>query len=77
MVMATNDKLRETRGNPLPPPRFLTARQLARRWAIGLTSAYRYAESGLLPVFRIGGSVRFPLSAVERFESEHVVGGER
>lgn len=49
-------------------PKFLTPKQLARRWAISPAAAYRLLGNEL-PVVRIGrASLRIPIEAVERYE---------
>ena len=45
----------------------LTAAELAERLRVHITSIYRAVGRGELRPLRIGGSLRFPVSEVERF----------
>jgi hypothetical protein len=46
---------------------FMTVPQLARRWAISPAAAYRAAGS-VVPVLKVGASIRVPIEAVEKYE---------
>jgi excisionase family DNA binding protein len=51
--------------------RFLSVRQLAKRWQISMAHGYRMAGTEI-PALRIGGAVRIPLDAVEAFERKQL-----
>jgi excisionase family DNA binding protein len=53
-------------------PVFLTVPELAARWSVTDRTLRRLVGQGDLPVTRIGRSVRFRLSDVERYEADHV-----
>jgi excisionase family DNA binding protein len=46
----------------------LSARKLAERWSCHRDTIYKMIDRGDLPVRRIGGMVRIPLTAVEAIE---------
>jgi excisionase family DNA binding protein len=50
--------------------KFLTVRQLAKRWSISEAHAYRTIERGELPSMRVGQAIRVPLAAVESHERQ-------
>ena len=45
-----------------------TAEQLAERWSIPVSQAYRLARDGRIKCLRLGRYVRFALAEVEAFE---------
>lgn len=47
----------------------LTAEQVAERWQVPVSHAYRLAREGKVPHVRLGKYVRFKLDAIERFEN--------
>jgi predicted DNA-binding transcriptional regulator AlpA len=57
--------------------RYLTAPELAVRWGVSRARAYKYGDDGILPVFRVGDNVRYPLDAVERFERQYETQADR
>jgi predicted DNA-binding transcriptional regulator AlpA len=49
--------------------RYITVRDLAKRWGISRAHAYRVVERGLLPgAMRIANAIRVPIASVEAFE---------
>ena len=54
----------------------LTADQLAERWGRSRYQVYEMAKRGVLPVLRIGRSVRFRLTDIEAWEERQVRHGE-
>ena len=46
----------------------LTAEQVAERWQVPPSHAYRLAREGKVPSVRLGRYVRFRLDAIEAFE---------
>ncbi|QCQ93046.1 excisionase family DNA-binding protein [Rhodococcus sp. SGAir0479] len=57
--------------------RYMSAKQLAERWATNTMAVYRQIESGRLSVLRLGRSVRIPIEEVERFEAKNTFTRER
>lgn len=56
--------------------RFLTTRQLARRWMVSEATIKRWADAGHLRFSRtVGGHRRFALEEVARFQAERGLGG--
>jgi excisionase family DNA binding protein len=47
---------------------YLSPRELAVRLSVSLRMAYKLGEIGTLPVLRIGGTVRYPVAAIEAYE---------
>ena len=45
----------------------LTAKDVARRFAVSPSQVYQLARLGVLPCVRVGGAVRFDQAAVEKF----------
>jgi hypothetical protein len=48
----------------------LSRHHLADRWGCSTETVKRREKAGILPVYRIGGLVRYRLSDVERIEQE-------
>jgi excisionase family DNA binding protein len=53
---------------PPQPPSFLTPRELAARWRVGLSTIYDYKDRGQLPYTLVCGRIRFRLDDVEAYE---------
>ncbi|WP_139811696.1 helix-turn-helix domain-containing protein [Prescottella equi] len=51
--------------------RYMSAKELAERWATNTMAVYRQVESGRLAALRLGQSIRIPIDEVERFEAEN------
>ena len=52
------------------PPAFVSERQLARRWGVSMRTLQRWRAEHYGPAFmRIGGSIRYALDDVLRFEA--------
>ena len=49
-------------------PHFLTRQQLADRWMVSTKTVYLEAKRGRIRPTIIGGSVRFAIEEVERYE---------
>jgi|GEM_PF-4609245 len=54
-----------------PAATHLSARDLMARWRVSRAHVYRLIARGTIASIRIGGSVRVPLTDVERYEREH------
>ena len=52
---------------------FLTLNEVAERYRVGYLTARGWALGGHVPAFKIGGTWRVPLAALQRIEA----GGER
>jgi excisionase family DNA binding protein len=50
------------------PDRLLTAEDLARRWQVKKSQAWRLAREGKVPCVKLGRYTRFRLSEIEQFE---------
>lgn len=50
-------------------PKYLTTGEVGERWRLSRQSVRRRVSDGTLPAFRVGGSVRIPLAAVEAIEA--------
>lgn len=60
------------------PPQYITAKQLAQRWAISLSAVYNCkAGTHALTRIRFSGTVRFLLSEVESIERESLTRSRR
>ncbi len=56
-------------------PAYISANELARRWAMSLPAIYRLCERGVLETCRIGErSIRISVASVEKYERDHTVG---
>lgn len=51
-----------------PTPIFLTPKELAARWRLGLSTIYALKDTGHLPFYQLGGAIRFRLEDVEAYE---------
>jgi excisionase family DNA binding protein len=51
-----------------PSPIYLTPKELAARWRLGLSTIYALKETGHLTYYQIGGAIRFGLEDVEAYE---------
>lgn len=49
---------------------YLTTKQVANRWQIGVRTVWRFISQGRLPVHKIGGMTRILEQDVVRFETE-------
>ena len=47
---------------------YLTTKDLAQRWKVGVKKIYRMKNRGEIPFARFGGAIRFPLAAIEAYE---------
>jgi len=47
---------------------FLTPKELAGRWRLGLSTVYALKESGYLTFYQLGGAIRFKLTDVLAYE---------
>jgi excisionase family DNA binding protein len=47
---------------------FLTPKELAARWRLGLSTVYALKESGHLTFYQLGGAIRFKLADVLAYE---------
>lgn len=52
---------------PTLHPDLLTVAQVAQRQQIGRNKVYALANSGVIPAIRIGGAIRVPRGALERW----------
>ena len=52
------------------PQTFLTPKQLASRWQCSLMKLRRMRRAGILSVYYIGRSARYPVADVARIESQ-------
>lgn len=50
-------------------PTLLSMSELAERWRLSSDTVRRRCQDGTLPAFRVGRSVRIPLTAVEAIEA--------
>ncbi|MGH8064527.1 MAG: helix-turn-helix domain-containing protein [Candidatus Entotheonellia bacterium] len=50
-------------------PIFLTPKELAARWRLGLSTVYTMAQSGHLTYYQLGGSIRFKIEDIEAYEA--------
>jgi excisionase family DNA binding protein len=50
--------------------RFVTAKELAMRWRLGLSTIYQMKDSGHLPFYLLGGDVPFRLEDIEAYERQ-------
>lgn len=55
------------------PNRFVTVPEVARMLRVSNMTVYRLVNAEELPAFRIGRSIRIPLTAVGRFLEQHRV----
>lgn len=55
---------------------YLTARQVAERWACSPKTVIRLAERGALAGVRVGDLWRFGVAAVEAYEAAHTTAAE-
>ncbi len=52
-------------------PKYLSTKQLANRWGISVSALYMMCcGSSSLTRFRFGGTIRFSLEEIEKFETE-------
>jgi PTS system nitrogen regulatory IIA component len=52
----------------------LNAEQVARRYKVAQSTVYEWADKGVLPAIRLGGTVRFRNDALIAFENEQLTG---
>jgi predicted DNA-binding transcriptional regulator AlpA len=52
------------------PTQLLTRKELSTRWRVSSETIKRREKAGLLPSLKLGKSVRYRLSDIERIESE-------
>lgn len=52
----------------------LNAEEVARRYKVAQSTVYAWADKGVLPAIRLGGSVRFRNDALIAFENEQLTG---
>lgn len=62
-------------GNTAPPPAMLTVEEAAAYLRIGRSKAYQMVASGLLPSMRMGGLLRIPRGALEKWITDQTKGG--
>lgn len=55
--------------DPRNTPQPFTVIELAERWRVSKSHVYAKIESGELPAFKLGGSIRIPAAVVEEFET--------
>jgi excisionase family DNA binding protein len=48
----------------------LTAEQVAERWQVPVSQAYRLAREGRIPSVKLGKYIRFRLADIEAFEAD-------
>ena len=53
---------------PLSDNVILTVKELAEHLRIHSSTAYRLVKAGAIPHFRLGGSIRFSMKAIKRWE---------
>lgn len=52
--------------------RYMSVKQLARRWGISIPHAYALAAEGVIPTLRAGAAIRVEIAGVEEYERRSV-----